>query len=326
MPNSRPRGRTSQRRRLLGLAPAALVLVLALALGACSGGGADSAGDEDGGQDSAAVSAGAPVAEGGGEEAPAGGAVDAATADQASTRIELDRKVVLRADLVVETDAVVEGARRAEGIVTTAGGVVTNEETYIDPGPDADTISTLTLRVPPEAHSTVLDQLAELGTLVSQNRGEEDVTDEYVDVEARIRSQQMSLDRLLSLVTDAADLTDVITLENEIARRQADLDALQARLEALDEQAAMTTITLTLTSSPQAVVVARTGFVGGLQSGWEAFTGSVAFVLMALGAALPFVVVLALLGGAAYVVRNRLRDRRPGVATRVVTAEPPPQQ
>lgn len=308
-------GRLLVRRRWLRLVPAVLVIVLAV--GACSGAAEDSgatgaAGGADG-------SVEAPAAPGGAEESDS----DEATADQVSTNIDLARKLVLRADLVVETDAVVQAAQRAEGLVTTAGGFVTDEETYIDPGPDGDTVSTLTLRVPPEAHTDVLEQLAGLGTLVSQNRNEQDVTDEYVDVAARTESQQLSLDRLLNLVADAADLNDVIALENEIARRQADLDALQARLESLDAQVAMTTITLTLTSEPEVLVVARTGFVGGLQSGWEAFTGSVSFLLMAFGATLPFLVLILAIAVPAYLLRNRLRARRPGLA---VSTGPPAEE
>lgn len=314
-------GRILVRWRWLRLVPAVLVIVLAL--GACSGGAEDSGATGAAGGSDGSVEA--PAAQEGEDSADDS---DEATADQVSTSIDLARKLVLRADLVVETDAVVQAAQRAEGLVTTAGGFVTDEETYIDPGPDGDTVSTLTLRVPPEAHTDVLEQLAGLGTLVSQNRNEQDVTDEYVDVEARIESQQLSLDRLLNLVADAADLNDVIALENEIARRQADLDALQARLESLDAQVAMTTITLTLTSEPEVLVVARTGFVGGLQSGWDAFTGSVSFLLMALGATLPFLVLILAIAMPAYLLRHRLRARRPGlaVATGPAEEERPPLQ
>ncbi len=68
-----------------------------------------------------------------------------------------------------------------------------------------------------------------------------------MDVEARLESQRASLDRLLQLVGTAADLEDVIYLENEIARRQADLDGLAARLQSLAEQTDLATIALTLT-------------------------------------------------------------------------------
>lgn len=319
MASSGQRERLTPRPRWLGLVP--LALVAALALGACSTGGSD---DGATGGESGADTAAAPPAEGGGSAADEDTSTEAA-ANQVSN-IDLSRKLVLRADLVVETDEVVQASQRAEAIATTAGGFVTGEETYIDPGPDAGTVSTLTLRVPPEAHADVLNQLAGLGTLVTQNRSEQDVTDEYVDVEARIRSQQLSLDRLLNLVAGAADLSDVIALENEIARRQADLDGLQARLEALDELATMTTITLTLTSEPESVVVAQTGFVGGLESGWAAFTGSVRFVLMALGATLPFLVLTALIGVPAYLLRHRVRGRAAVAAGPPVDAPSPPAE
>jgi hypothetical protein len=220
----------------------------------------------------------------------------------------------MTAGVVVETDNVLSAARQAESIAVGAGGFVTDEDTQVErSGVDGDdqqvpdtTVSSLTLRVPPAALDDVLGRLAALGTLLSQNRSTTDVTDEYVDVEARLSSQRASLDRLLQLVGTAGDLDDVISLENEIARRQADLDALAARLKSLDEETELATIALTLTSEPVTVVAeSKTGFLAGLDNGWQAFTDAVVAALTVLGALLPFAILIALIGIPWLVLRRR---------------------
>jgi len=323
----RPGRRTSRLRQL-----AALVVTgaLALSIASCSGGDDSTSESDSAGADGAA---GAPAAFGTSEEAADtssastdedSGASRSADATVSEVQLLSDRKQILRADLVVESDAVLTDARLAEAAVTAAGGVVTDEQTATEPAapdrPTPYTVSTLTMRVPPEALNDLITKLGELGTLLSQSRGAEDVTDEYVDVQARLESQRASLDRLLALVTDAADLTDVVTLENEISRRQSDLDALSARLQALDELVTLATVTLTLTSEASDPVAAQAGFMTGLRSGWDAFTGAIVGGLTVFGAVLPFAIALAVIGIPLYA----LRSRRRGSATPVTVPAPPP--
>ena len=305
-----------------------VAVLAAVTLAGCSGSDSDESADANGMAD-------APAAQSEAGQAPAeeslsgapGDADGAARISQASLATE--RRQIMTAGLVVETDSVLSAARQAETIAVGAGGFVTDEDTHVEqrsdsPTPDESaevTVSSLTVRVPPTALDDVLGRLAELGTLVSQNRGTTDVTDEYVDVEARLDSQRASLDRLLQLVGTAGDLEDVISLENEIARRQADLDGLAARLQALEEQTDLATISLTLTSEEDAVEgVDDSGFLAGLGSGWDAFTGSVVAALTVVGAILPFAVVIALLALPFLAIRRR---RLTGsVATDVPGASP----
>lgn len=298
---------TSRRGNRFRLGQALVGALVLVTLAACGSGNDSPASD----------SAGAPMAQAsadqagsGDADAPAEGA-DTGAGQSTISQAQLisDRQQILTADLVVESDSVLADARIAEAAVTTAGGVVTDERTESDPGA-ADSarqrmVSTLTIRVPPGAVNDLLTRLAGLGTLVSQSRGATDVTDEYVDIEARIASQQASLSRLLALVTDAGDLQDIVALENEISRRQSDLDALTARLQAFDAQVALATLTLTLTSQASGPVTAEAGFLPGLRSGWDAFTGAIVGGLTVFGAVLPFLLTIGLVGVPLYLLRRR---------------------
>jgi hypothetical protein len=157
--------------------------------------------------------------------------------------------------------------------------------------------SSLTLAVPSDTLDRVVDDLGKLGTTVQRASSARDVTSTYVDTSSRIATMKAGLDQLRALLGKATDLNQIVSLETEISRRQADLDSLQAQLDALDKKVAMSTITATLVTAANVVVPeeAGTGFLGGLKAGWKAFLGAGSGLLTVVGAILPFVVLLGLL-------------------------------
>jgi hypothetical protein len=149
------------------------------------------------------------------------------------------------------------------------------------------------LRVPAESYSDVVSELEALGETVSRNRTAEDVTDQVVDVETRIETQEASIDRLQQLLGEATKIADILAIETELTMRIAELESLQARLEQLNDLADLATVTVTF-YPPETVVEEGTGFVAGLRAGWDAFLRTVELGLTALGAAIPFLAALAL--------------------------------
>ena len=95
----------------------------------------------------------------------------------------------------------------------------------------------------------------------------------------------------------ATDIAQIVTLEAELSRRQADLEALESQLASLEDSIARSPIRISLTTDRGVIAEdPGTGFLAGLEGGWKAFTASVVVLLTAIGAVLPFAVVLAVLG------------------------------
>ena len=178
--------------------------------------------------------------------------------------------------------------------------------------PDA-TSGVVVLRVPAESYSDVVSELEALGETVSRTRTADDVTDQVVDVETRIETQEASIDRLQQLLSEASRIADILAIETELTMRIAELESLQARLEQLNDLTDLATVTVTF-YPPETVVDEGTGFVAGLRAGWDAFLRTVELGLTALGALTPFVAALALVAVplvAWLVVRHR-RGRSAG--------------
>jgi hypothetical protein len=161
--------------------------------------------------------------------------------------------------------------------------------------------------VPAAALDDVLTQLSKLGSVSYRSSTSEDVTDGYVDTKARIGPMEDGIDRVRALLAKATGLQQVITLESELTRRQADLDSLRQRLAELDRITATSTVTVALwTGSTPASTTDDGGFVATVRAAWEALLGSLTVILTGLAVLLPWLVV----GIPIVVVLGRLWRRR----------------
>ena len=173
----------------------------------------------------------------------------------------------------------------------------------------------LVLRVPVADFDRVRAGVRKLGAKVLDDKhNAQDVTDEVVDVESRIASQQKSIERLRALIGQAKTVGEVVQVETELTSREAELESLQARQSALASQSSLSTLSVMLSAPPKEQVDVEPddnlGFLSGLTDGWNAFVGTVQVILTVVGALIPFVVALALLGAIPAWFYLRARRRR----------------
>lgn len=267
-----------------------------LVLAGCSSAGGGSDGSADGGGGDAG-----PVAE-------VDGGGDVARDVTAPTQ----RQVIITASAALQVDDPAAAADDVASLAEAAGGRVEGREEYAG-GENEPGWASLTLRIPADGLSATLVDLDGIGTVVSVSQSEEDVTGTVIDLDARIESLQTSTDRLLEIMADADDTTDLLAVEKQISERQAELESLQSQRDALGDQVAMATLTVTLETQPVTIVEARGGFLGGLESGWNALVTFVGGLLVALGALLPWAVAVGVPALLVVTVLRRRRQDRTGV-------------
>lgn len=303
---------------------AAALLTASLVLTGCGSGdgGASAAGDSKRDMSAAKPAYGGPeAADGSGTGGGSGTAADGsgtAGASGAKGRAPartpaVAQHVIRTAELSVEVKDAAKATAAARQVATRAGGHVENESTErVD---DTHVVSRIVLRVPQERYDSVLAELAGAGRLLSRKADAKDVTDQVVDVDSRIATQRASVARVRTLMDRATKLADVVTLEGELSRRQADLEALLAQQAALKDQTTLATVTLELTepeSAPADDDSDRPGFLDALAGGWNALVSAAAWLLVVLAALAPWLAVAALAYALwRWLVRPRLRRRRP---------------
>ena len=190
------------------------------------------------------------------------------------------------ATVVVTTNNVSTAAARAEQIATGAGGYLSGENV-------SDDSATVTLSVPETQLDGVLAAVGKLGKVASQQEQSQDVTSQLVDVSSRIATQQASVDRVRQLLGQAKSISDVVQIEDELTKREADLESMEHQQDELTGQVAMSTVNLQIGKTappppPAQAAGPAPGFGSGIAGGWHALGETVRVVLLVLGAALPF--------------------------------------
>ncbi|MEV6759477.1 DUF4349 domain-containing protein [Streptomyces sp. NPDC051105] len=221
--------------------------------------------------------------------------------------------IIRTASLTVQVKDVPKALDEARTTTENAGGYVGNETTTR--GSQGRERTRVVLRVPTEKYDEVLTDLQGAGKLLDRTAKAQDVTDQVVDVDSRIKSQRASVARVRELMDRATKLSDVVTLEGELSSREADLEALLAQQASLKDRTSLATITLSLTETPvrKAAKDDTPGFVDALAGGWHVFVTMLRWIALALGAALPFAALAALVAFLWWrVVRRR---RTPGGET-----------
>lgn len=226
-----------------------------------------------------------------------------------ATAIEpMTRAVISTGQVTLHPESINRARAEVMRLVSSWGGTVAEEQSSSnDRGRIVD--STLTLRVPTSKFAEAMTAFAGLGKVEQQSRTSEDVTTQVIDNGARVRAAERSIRQIENLLGRAEKLSDIITIESDLARRQADLDSLKSQQAYLSDQTSLSTVNVYLSQSGRvrpAEQEAR-GFLAGLDGGWTALTGAMVVLLTVLGTALPFALVLLVLGVPLWlVVRRRL--------------------
>ena len=223
------------------------------------------------------------------------------------------RDIVYRGQISVRVKDVTVAADRAESLARSVDGVVFAEETANVPGAPGDSTASLTVRVPPAEFRAVLKKIAGFGERLSQSQTAEDVTTQVVDTRSRVATQTRSVARVRALLGKANTIGEVVQIESELAKREADLESLQAQFARLQDVTELATIEVTFVG-PDAAVADKEpdlGFLTGLRGGWDAFVGVVLVGLTVIGAMLPFLIAAALLGVPAWLIVRTRFVRRP---------------
>ena len=161
-----------------------------------------------------------------------------------STTVEIaDRQIISQASLSVEVEDVAGAVAQVRTIAETRGGFVSQIATSGTPGRQR---SDLVVRVPQGEFFDTLESIKGLGKVWVENAGSEDVTEQFIDLEARLRSALREEQSLLSLLERADTVSNILTIERELARVRSDIERLQGQINYLSRRVDLATISVAL--------------------------------------------------------------------------------
>lgn len=318
---------------------ASLGAALLLGLTACASGsgGSDTAASEESLVDSGLVEGEVPrAADGRGlaydvsdsDAEAAGGSVSGSTgrtgAQRDSTTLR-EPSIISKGTVSLRADDVAEARFEVQKVVDRLDGQVTDSETSTDED-GAVRDARLVLRVPSEDFTEAMDELEGLADLEASSTSSEDVTTQVVDTEVRIRIQRESIARIEALLARAGTIQAVVSVERELSRREADLNSLLQQQAYLADRTSLSTITVHLQRHAEdggPDEEDESGFLAGLEKGWDGFTTVAVGLATVTGAVLPFAAAALLVGVPGWLLlRAAARRRRTPVTAAPAGAAP----
>jgi hypothetical protein len=249
-------------------------------------------------------------------ETAAGRAASSAVDRPGSLGVLQEPAIIQIGTMTVQSDDVAAARFDLDKVVGAVGGSIADEKTTASSDGNVR-LSKVVLRIPSDEFDHAMLEIGKLGKVTASTRKAEDVTGAIIDTQARIRAQEQSLQRVEVLFARAQNIRDIVAIEAQLSRRQAELDSLTGQLAYLEDQASLSTLTVYLEPTPEKPAPAvkpqddDVAFVSGLKDGWSALGELGAGLATVSGALLPFAFVALLVGVPASLVLRRWVARHP---------------
>ena len=175
-----------------------------------------------------------------------------------------DRRIIRNADITMEVASTTEAQHRVTSIAESHGGFVVTSEAkqreHVDPSKRTLDIK-LVVRVPAQRFGPALDAIKQLaGNIVNETVTGQDVTEEFIDLEARIKTQKALELQFLEIMKQARKVEDALEVQSQTADVRTDIEKLEGRKRFLENRASLSTITVNIQAPKTIEVVNPTGF------------------------------------------------------------------
>lgn len=160
------------------------------------------------------------------------------------------QQVISQASVTLEVTTVSTAITQVETIAQNLGGSVDNMSST---GEQNQEQANITIRVPQNQFLTALNQLQSLGTVENQNASSQDVTQQYIDLQAQLNSAQLEEQSLQAILAKATTVSDEIAIQEQLTQVISQVQSLQGQINYLQNQVAMSTITVSLNTPIQTV-------------------------------------------------------------------------
>ena len=261
---------------------------------------------------------------------PAVGSASRKEPSPASDVIEADptagREIIASGHASVHVRGVAAAADEVAAIAASAGGYVESTDigqrhyavdstVAVPPGGDYGWV---TIRVPSASLTAVIAELSDVGEVRSSSVSRHDVTSQAIDLRARVDATRASVERLTELMGQTGTVSELIEAEMALSERQAQLESYEQQLAGLEEQVAMSSLSVELVRIVPVTRADPAGFADGFKAGWNGLIVSLNALVIAAGFVIPW---LAVAGAVLLVIWSVRRVRRRRAASSSASAE-----
>ncbi len=224
---------------------------------------------------------------------------------QASTsQIEtgpVDRKIIRNAELGIEAEKPEEIQDRIGSIAQSKGGfVVASQQRSIDPRVSVRDVVEMSVRVPADKFAeTIAEIKAGPGRILTETIKGEDVTEEFIDVEARLRAKKALEQQFMEIMKRANTVDDALSVQSQLADVRSEIEKIEGRRRFIENQASLSTISIKI-QAPTVFAAETVGFTDRLSDsfgrGFEVALNFILGLVTFVVGALPFAIFIGVPG------------------------------
>lgn len=172
------------------------------------------------------------------EQKVTGGGAMPSTAD-------LARKIIYTAEVSMVVEKLNPAQQKLMELVRKSGGYIA--ETNVDGASGTPRHGRWKIRVPVAGYQNFLDAVSKIGEVQTLTTDSSDVSEEYYDIEARLRNKRVEEKRLIDhLNRSTGKLSDILLVEKEISRVRGEIERMQGRMRVLQNLTSLTTVTISI--------------------------------------------------------------------------------
>ena len=213
------------------------------------------------------------------------------TAGYDKAPVDYEEKIIRTGYLTIRSAKVKEAYDKALKLAKKYNGIIVNSTTSKYEDYEEAMVE---IKIPPKHFMTVIEEAKDIGEVESKNISEEDVTEEFYDIQARLENKRKVRDRLFDLLRKAYKVEDILKVEHEIERVGEEIERLEGRLRYLENKTDYARITLTIYNRDIPVfekMGIKDGFIRSIQFSVRFFFGIIWFVIVLI----PLFIVIAII-------------------------------
>lgn len=225
-----------------------------------------------------------------------------------------DRMVIYTANLAIRVDSYQDTLKLVQQQLASTNGYIVESTSYSTG--EGDTLEgTITVRIPQDKFDSFLQSVENGSTkVVDRSISGQDVTEEYVDLESRLKSKQVVEKRLMDFMEKAEKTEDLLKISADLAAVQEEIEQIKGRINYLNNKIDLATITIHVMEDRVNVPKLENEELNTWEKTKKQFMNSVNFMLKACSALIVFIVgslpILLVLGGLLFIVIFIARNRR----------------
>lgn len=219
---------------------------------------------------------------------PSADSTNEAASPTVATEEVIERKIIKNADVSLQVDDYNGALESLKQRVASVGGYIANESVNVS-GREGQINGHLQVRLPALQFEDFLSSMDGIGKVRSRNIYTQDVTEEYVDVESRLKALRTKEERLLAILEKSGNLSDVLAVENELANTRAQLESFEGRLRYLNNRTDYSSVNISIQQvSASTQQISSIGIKDVLKKTKEAFIETINNILIGIGELIVF--------------------------------------